>query len=112
MKDFIFNSLPGSLSRLTVSDAGFKDIPDEVKEEIKERLYVAEYHISVVRLILVLINVTVYLFLMDKTLAIPWLAWTIIVSATTYSVAVVIFKPYRRYHILMASFYTSTIDAM
>lgn len=112
MKNFILESLPGVLSKLTVSEAGFKNIPPYVRKEIKERLYTAEYHIAVVRLLLVLINITVYLFFMDRSKAMPELAWLIIVSASLYSVLIVWLKPYRRYHILMASFYTSTIDAL
>ena len=112
MKNFILSSLPGALSKLTVSDAGFRNIPSSVRKEIKERLYTAEYHIAVVRLLVVLVNIVVYLFFMDKSRSIPGLAWFIIVSAAIYSLLIVVLKPYRRYHILLASFYTSTTDAL
>lgn len=79
-------------------------------EAVGEKLYAAEHHISIARLILIAFNSIIYIALMDKETTLPWLAYTIIFSANSYSLLVVLFKPYKRFPVILSSTFTSVTD--
>jgi hypothetical protein len=48
---------------------------------------------------------------MDHAGTIVWLAWTISIVSMAYALFVSIFQPYRRYRVLLSSYFTSASDA-
>ncbi|MFL5729324.1 MAG: sensor histidine kinase [Cytophagaceae bacterium] len=97
--------------KFILTDRKFKKLPPGIQGEIREKLYGAERNIAHVRLGVVLLNIIVYLFFLDKTQTIEWLAWTVIVAAFVYSLVVSLFHPYRKYEILLTSYFTTSSDA-
>lgn len=83
-----------------------------MEEAAAEKLYAAEKLLAAIRLAIVIFNSAVYLFLMQRVSIIPWLAYTIIAGAFLYSLVVVLCEPYRRYSILLSSYFTSGLDAV
>ncbi len=112
MKNFIRSSLPKALMKLSVPGAESEDILSSVQKELEEKLYTAEHSVAILRFLVTISNTLIYLFLMDKSHSIPTLAWFVIVTATLYSLVIIIFKPYRKHQILLASFYISGTDAV
>ena len=112
MKNFIRSSLPKALMKLSGSGAESEDVLSSVRKELEEKLYTAEHSVAILRFLVTISNTLIYLFLMDKSHSIPALAWFVIVTATLYSLVIIIFKPYRKHQILLASFYISGTDAI
>ena len=112
MRNFVRSSLPKALMKLSGSEAESEDVLSSLQKELEEKLYTAEYYIAVLRFLVTISNTLIYLFLMDKSHSIPALAWFVIVTATLYALVVIIFKPYRKYQVLLASFYISGTDAV
>lgn len=81
-----------------------------LKSAIATKLYEAEYHISVVRFMLILANTVMFLFFMDHETTVLWLAWTIMIVGNIYSVFVLVFKPYEKIAVLRASYFTTITD--
>lgn len=79
-------------------------------DTIGEKLYAAEHHISIARFLLIAFNSLVYVFFMDKEATLSWLAYTIIFTANSYSLLVVILKPYARFPVILSSAFTSITD--
>src|SRR5581483_2174211 len=63
------------------------------------------------RLAIILLNSLVYVFLLDKKGTFPALAYGIIVAANAYALFVVFFQPYRRFPVLLSSYFTTLLDA-
>jgi signal transduction histidine kinase len=102
----------GTLLKFIAPETRFKDLTPDVREEIKEKLFTAEKNIANIRLVVVGLNIIVYLLLMDKSKSIEGLAWFVIIFALTYSLLVVLFHPYRKYPVLLTSYFTSGTDAV
>ena len=81
-------------------------------EAVAEKVFAAEKNISGVRAAVILLNTLVYVFLMDKQDTIPWLAHTIIVVAITYAFYVLLFQPYRKFPLFLASYFTYITDGI
>jgi signal transduction histidine kinase len=77
-----------------------------------EKVWLAERQIALVRLLVVIANTLVYLFLMDKAGTIPALAYVIITAAFVYTAWVLRGEPYRRFALLGSTYFTSTLDAL
>lgn len=77
-----------------------------------EKAFVAEKHVSAVRMAIVIFNSLVYVFLLDPSQSIHWLAQVIIMAALLYSLWVHILQPYRRYPIMLSSYFTSITDTL
>jgi signal transduction histidine kinase len=77
-----------------------------------EKVRSAERQIAIVRSFVVLINTLVYLLLMDKAGTLPWLAAAVIAVAFLYSGWVLWREPYRRYALLLSSYFTTATDAL
>lgn len=77
-----------------------------------EKVFAAEKNVSLVRIVVIVLNVFVYLVMMAKQDTIPWLAYAISGVASAYALAVLFFQPYRRYPIFLASYFTYTTDAV
>lgn len=90
-----------------------EEIEENLTEQvIAEKLYSAESYSATVRMAIVVINTVAYVFLMDKSTAIPWLANTIIVGALLYSIYVVGFRPFEKYSLMRTSQFTFLSDAI
>jgi signal transduction histidine kinase len=98
--------------KFILTDKKFRRLPAVVQVEIKEKLYAAEKNIGNVRIVVVLVNTFVYLFLMDKSGSSEGLAWFVIISAFLYSVIIIVFQPYKKYHLLLSSYFTTSSDAV
>lgn len=81
-----------------------------LKSAIDKKLFEAEYHISVVRFMLILANTIMFLFFMDHDTMVLWLAWTILIVGNIYSVFVLVFKPYEKVAALGSSLFTTVTD--
>jgi hypothetical protein len=77
------------------------------EEAATEKIYAAEKHIAVIRLAIVLFNSGVFLCVMERAGTMPWLAYLIIAASCTYSLAVLLFEPYRRFSVLLSSHFSS-----
>ncbi|MBX9851371.1 MAG: hypothetical protein K2X86_06385 [Cytophagaceae bacterium] len=97
--------------KFVLRDTRFAKLDPSLKREISEKLFGAEKNIAILRLLIVLLNVTVYTFLMNKINSIEWLAYALMIVAFIYSVFVLIFHPYKKYHLLLTSYFTSGTDA-
>lgn len=82
------------------------------QKEFILKLYDAEKNISIFRALVIFLNIAVYIFLMDKTQCIRWLAWVVIVVAVLYSFFTLVFHPYKRNPILLSAYFTSGSDAL
>jgi signal transduction histidine kinase len=82
------------------------------EEASVEKAFAAEQYVSAVRLAIVVFNSLVYTFLLDQSQSIPWLAFVIIVVALVYSVYVYFFKPYRRFPVMLTSYFSTGTDAL
>jgi signal transduction histidine kinase len=98
--------------KFILSDKKFSTLSPVSQEEIKEKLFAAERNIANVRILVVLLNTIVFIFLMDKSSSIEGLAWFIIILAFLYSTIIIAFQPYRKYHLLLSSYFTTGSDAV
>ncbi len=64
-----------------------------------------------IRLIVVAANSVLYWLVLDKQGTIPWLANAVIGIAALYGLYVWFAEPYRRYPILLSSYFTSLSDS-
>lgn len=81
-------------------------------EAISEKIFAAEKNIALLRCVIVAFNTLVYVFLMDKEGTNPGLAYTVIFTALLYCFFIIIVKPYRKYPIFLASYFTYSTDAI
>jgi signal transduction histidine kinase len=94
------------------SDKRLKDLRPSERRELKEKIYAAEKNIAQIRVLVIALNILVFVFLLDKKVCIEPLALFVIFSAGIYSLFVVVFQPYKKYHILLTSYFTSGTDAI
>lgn len=78
----------------------------------QEKLYAAESGVAGIRVLIIALNSLVYLFLMDRSTTIAWLADAIVVLALVYGFGVYLLRPYRRYPLLLSAYWTSGLDAV
>ncbi len=81
-------------------------------EAVSEKIFVAEKNIALLRFFVIIFNTFAYLVLMHGKGPYPWLAYALIVVANTYSVFVIVVKPYRKYPIFLAGYFTYITDAV
>jgi signal transduction histidine kinase len=81
------------------------------REAALEKLYQAERSVAIVRQAIIALNSLVFLFLLEWSESIVWLALTIIVVANAYGVFVLWGKPYRSLPILMSARFTVVSDS-
>lgn len=86
-------------------------LPATVDAVAIEKAFLAERHVAIVRALVVLFNSVVYLLLLDPAIGVRWLALVIVIVACSYSGFVVIAAPYRRFPVLVSSWFTTTTDA-
>jgi two-component system sensor histidine kinase/response regulator len=82
------------------------------EEAAAEKAHTAEKNVAVMRLAIVLFNAGVLFFVMDWTHIVPWLASFVVVTSIVYSLWVLLFQPYRRFPVLVSSYFTSVSDAV
>ncbi len=85
---------------------------DVSREAEERRIYTAERNITHVRSAVVFFNIILYHFFLDKSLGIPSLAWAITIIASLYTLYVQLAKPYRKYPIFLASYFTAISDCI
>jgi signal transduction histidine kinase len=102
----------GPVRNFFTVDSRMRNLGPSERRELKEKLFTAEKNISQIRLLIVGLNIFVFALLMDKSKCIESLAWLVILSATFYSMFIVLFHPYRKYHVLLTSYFTSGTDAI
>jgi PAS domain S-box-containing protein len=74
-----------------------------------QKTILAERNVSYVRSLVIVLNTFGYL-LMDKEGTIPWLAYGVIIFVWPYGAYVLLAQPYKRYPVLMASYFTLISD--
>jgi signal transduction histidine kinase len=88
-------------------------IHNMVSEEAgSEKALLAERGIGVVRVLVISFNSVLYHFMIDHAGTIPWLAYVIIFMSGIYGLAVLLLDPYRRYPVMLSSYFTSVGDAV
>lgn len=81
------------------------------KEEVaREKLIAAEGHLSIIRLIIVLVNTFIYFAFLGSANTVPWLAYIIIATSITYSLYYVFYRPYLKHSLLLNSYVTTIAD--
>ncbi len=83
--------------------------PDEA---IAEKVYAAEKDAALVRIAVIALNTVVFAFLLSWEHVIPWMAISLLSLAWVYGLFVHFVKPYRRFPILLSSYFTSLTDAV
>ena len=81
------------------------------KQAHSERIFAAERRLTRVRLLVIAVNSLIYVLLTNKVGTVPWLAYTVIGVAFVYGLYVHAAEPYRRYPLLLSSYFTSLTDA-
>jgi signal transduction histidine kinase len=76
-----------------------------------ETIFAAERRLTLVRVLVIAVNSLIYSFLTNKTGTVPWLAYSVIGLACVYGLYVYADEPYRRYPLLLSSYFTSLTDA-
>lgn len=82
------------------------------KKAIKQKLLIAEKKISALRLLVVLFNTAVFIFLFEGRNTNPVLAYSVIITAILYSLFTIYYKPYLKYPLFLSSYFTSITDAV
>lgn len=77
----------------------------------KAKVLAAEKRIAAVRLLVILSGLIIYPLFMDKAGTVPWLAYTLLATASIYGLYVYYYEPYKRYSVLLSSYFTSGTDA-
>lgn len=77
-----------------------------------EKALVAERSIAVIRIAIIVFNSLLYHFMIDHARTVPWLAYLIILTSGFYGVAVLLLEPYRRYPIMLSSYFTTCSDTV
>lgn len=75
-----------------------------------EKSTLGEWAASVIRLALVVFSGAMYLLVVDPAGTVPWLAYTILGAAGTYSAILLVFEPYHRFDFLTSSIFVSLTD--
>lgn len=81
------------------------------KAAIDQKTIIAERDISYVRGFVILIN-TIFFLLMDKEGTIPTVAYFVIITVWPYTLYIIIAKPYKKYPIFLASYFTYVSDGL
>jgi PAS domain S-box-containing protein len=83
------------------------------QESLKEKVYQAERNLAAIRLVIISFNSLIYLiFMQQRPDTIPALAWLTIAIAVPYGLLVVLTEPYRRFPLMVSSYFTSIGDAL
>jgi PAS domain S-box-containing protein len=83
------------------------------QESLKEKVYQAERNLAAIRLVIISFNSLIYLlFMQQRADTIPALAWLTIAIAMPYGLLVVLTEPYRRFPLMVSSYFTSIGDAL
>src|SRR4051812_13750869 len=82
-----------------------------IEDAIREKAFAAEKHVALVRLAIVAFNTVIYTWVMDQTGTMPLLAYGTISVAWLYCLYVYFFQPYRRFPVLLSSYFTTISDA-
>jgi PAS domain S-box-containing protein len=84
---------------------------EESRQAELEKTYLAEKNTSYIRGGVIFLNTVVYV-LMDKTHVVPWLALLVIVTVWPYGLYVIFAEPYRKYKVMLSSYFTYLSDAV
>jgi PAS domain S-box-containing protein len=76
-----------------------------------EKAYAAERGIAAIRVLIIVFNTVAYSLFQDKAGTYPALAYAIIVTANVYGIGVFAFQPYKRFPVMLSSYFTSVLDA-
>lgn len=76
-----------------------------------EKAYAAEHGIAGIRALIIVFNSVVYHALVPKAGTVVWLAYGIIVTANVYGFGVLALRPYRRFPVMLSSYFTTGMDA-
>jgi signal transduction histidine kinase len=77
-----------------------------------EKARVAERSIAAIRVLIIVFNSLTYQFLINQSGTIPWLAYLIIFMSGLYGLAVLFLDPYRRYPVMLSSYFTTVSDTI
>jgi two-component system, LuxR family, sensor kinase FixL len=86
--------------------------PGLITKAKEEKTLAAEKNISVVRFAVIFFNVFIFLFMFNKDLSMPWLAWTMAFLAPAYALYVQVYKPYIKFPVMMSSYFSYSTDAV
>src|SRR5688500_14459323 len=83
----------------------------DLKEAQKQKIYIAEKQVSLVRMVVILFGTITYFFV-DNEFVHERLANSLLVIIWLYGLYIPIFKPYEKYPIFLASWFTYIGDAI
>ena len=102
------DSLKQKMSVFTKTYISERDIDDAEKE----KLYIAERRVAGLRLINILFNVFVYYFFFPRSESVLWASYVTIFGVFSYALIVYLYEPYKKYKILLSSYFTVFGDAI
>ncbi len=82
------------------------------KQAMERHVYTAERNITRVRSAIIFFNLIIYYLFLDKSFSIPILANVISIIACAYTLYVEIQKPFKKYAIFVASYFTAISDCV
>jgi hypothetical protein len=77
-----------------------------------EQAFVAERNIAAIRLAVIGYNSLVYNSVMGHAGTTPWLSYLLIITSAIYGAMIFFLHPYRRYPVMLSSYFTSASDAI
>lgn len=93
-------------------DARLNSLDPSVRKEIHDKLFEDEKNLSILRFFVVCLNVLVY-FGMDRSVGgNETLATAMIVGSLIYACLIVLFQPYKKFPLLLTSYFISGTDAI
>jgi hypothetical protein len=85
---------------------------DLITRAKEEKTLEAEKNISLVRFAVIMFNVFIFIFMFNKDLSVPWLAWTMTIIAPAFALYFQLFKPYKKFPVMMSSYFSYSTDAI
>jgi signal transduction histidine kinase len=82
------------------------------EEAIRDKLWIAESHISIVRLFVLLFCSFIYHFILADDLKTTWLATLSMVVSFPISAIMVLYKPYKKYPLLVSRLFSVSFDGL
>jgi PAS domain S-box-containing protein len=81
------------------------------KSAVSEKMVAAERWLAPVRLIVIIFS-TILFFFLDQSYVIHWMAYSLIPVIWSYGFFIYFFKPYEKYPIFTAAWFTATTDSI
>jgi PAS domain S-box-containing protein len=82
------------------------------EEATIEKAFAAEKNVSAIRVAIVVFNSLAYFLFLNGSQTIQWLSYAVMIVSLVYCFSVHFFKPYRRYPVMLSSYFISCTDVL